>query len=138
MCIYSRRLFKEWEQHGKIVIALDYDNTIKAYGFFGNDKDISKTINYVKKAQQIGAYVVIFTSRDQIHYNSILLYCKRRGIHVDSINKNPIDLPFGNNGSKIYYNINLCDRSGLTQSLKILKKTMKKYENHKKNLKNGN
>jgi len=47
-------------------------------------------------------------------------YMADHGIKISSINKNPIDLPFGNHG-KIYYNHLLDDRAGLESALKILK-----------------
>jgi hypothetical protein len=121
---YIERLYNEWLEHHKIIIAVDYDDTIFPFKL-GNKKDIRKTIKLVKKAQEIGAYVVIFTASDPERHESIKEHCKSIDLHIDSINKNPIKLPYGKSG-KIYYNINLCDRSGLQQSLKILKKTIKK------------
>lgn len=121
---YINRLYNEWLEHKKIIIAVDYDDTIFPFKL-GNNKDIEKTIKLVKKAQEIGAYVVIFTASDPERHESIKEHCKSIDLHIDSINENPIELPYGKFG-KIYYNINLCDRSGLQQSLKILKKTIKK------------
>jgi hypothetical protein len=50
-------------------------------------------------------------------------------ITIASINENPIDLPFGNNG-KIYYNILLDDRAGLGQALDTLNKTIELIHIH--------
>jgi hypothetical protein len=47
-------------------------------------------------------------------------YAKSVGIRVDSINRNPIDIPYGNN-SKIYANIFLDDRAGLEEAKEILR-----------------
>lgn len=133
MCIYSKRLFKEWMAYGKIVLSIDFDDTIYPWGFLGNDTDRAKAIRLVKEASQVGAYIVIFTASDKNRYNEIIKYCKLLGISIDTINQNPIDLPYGNNGGKIFYNHNLCDRSGLKNSLKILEKAMNKYKKFKNN-----
>ena len=132
MCVYSRRLFKEWVSRGKIIIAVDYDDTIRSSSFLGNDKDMARTIKLVKKAKEIGAYIVIFTAAKRERYNEIIGYCRKLGIDIDTININPIPLEFGNDG-KIGYNIHLCDRSGLKESLKVLKRTMKAYKFYKIN-----
>jgi len=129
MCVYSQRLFKEWITR-PIIIAVDYDDTINTYGFVGNDRDIARTIKAVKKAKKLGAYITIFTAADPSRYNSIIKKCQTLDIDIDTINKNPIRLPYGNNG-KIGYNIHLCDRSGLKESLRILKKVMTKYKLYK-------
>lgn len=134
MCSYSRRLFKEWTMHGKIVLAVDFDDTLYPWGLLRNDKDRAKTIKLVKKAVQLGAYVVIFTASKKERHHEMVKYCAAIGINVDSINENPIELPYGNDGSKIFYNHNLCDRSGLKGSLKILKRAINKYKKYKQRL----
>jgi hydroxymethylpyrimidine pyrophosphatase-like HAD family hydrolase len=134
MCKYSNRLYKEWIAYGKIILSVDFDDTLYPWGLLQNDKDRAKTIKLVKKAKGIGAYIVIFTASDKERYNEIIKYCKALGIDIDTINQNPIDLPFGNNGGKIFYNHNLCDRSGLTESLRILKKAMKRYRKYKQKI----
>ena len=129
MCVYSRRLFKEWIK-GPIIIAVDFDNTIYPYGFLGNDLDIIRVIKAVKKAKKLGVYIVIFTSADPSRYNEIIKRCGMYNINIDAINKNIAELPYENNG-KIVYNIHLCDRSGLKESIKILNKARKRYKLYK-------
>lgn len=133
MCRYSRRLFKEWMTHNKIVLAVDFDDTLFPWGLLANDKDRSKAIKLVKKASQLGAYVVIFTASSKERYPEMHKYCHAIGVKIDSINENPIDLPYGHHG-KIFYNHNLCDRSGLKGSLKVLKKAIKQYKKYKQRL----
>lgn len=119
--IYAVRLLEEWEEHGKIIIGVDYDDTISPYTF-REPKDIERlnwVIQAVINAQKKGAYVVIFTASNPEKFEKILSYCSEKGIHVDSINKNPIPLPYGNHG-KIYANIFLDDRAGLVEATAIL------------------
>lgn len=121
---YVERLYREWQQHGKIIISVDYDDTIFPWGL-NNKEDMERTIKLVQLAHQTGAYIVIFTASDPSRHEEIQKHCESIRLPIDSINVNPIELPYGKNG-KIYYNINLCDRSGLTQALDILEEAMYK------------
>ncbi len=133
---YSKRLLYEWIQHKKLIISVDYDSTIFPYQTIDNPEDIARTIKLVKMAKELGAYVVIFTASDVSRYEEIQLYCEEIELPIDSINVNPIKLPYGNNG-KIYYNINLCDRSGLVNALDILEETINEYIKYLNKKENG-
>jgi len=121
--IYVQRLYKEWKQHGKIIVGVDYDSTLFPYHTIENQSDIERTISMVKTAYETGAYVVIFTASDPERHDEIRDYCKKIGVHIDSINVNPIDLPYGKTG-KIYANIFLDDRAGINEALDILETAM--------------
>lgn len=118
---YAERLEREWEQHGKIIIACDYDDTISPWKMPGFDPQ--RIMEVLKNAKQTGAYIVIFTSCNEERYQEISEYCKKNGLDIDSINRTPIDLPYGNK-TKIYANIFLDDRAGLNESLYILEYAM--------------
>ena len=120
---YIERLVKEWREHGKIILAVDYDSTLFPYSTIDNKEDIDRTIRLVRLARETGAYITIFTASNPERYEEIHRYCDSIGIEFDAINKNPINLPYGNQG-KIFYNINLCDRSGLRESLDTLEQAM--------------
>ena len=125
---YTQRLLEEWKQHGKIIISVDYDDTLFPWKM-GNEEDIQRTIKLVQEAYNTGAYIVVFTASDPDRYSEIQNHCEKIKLPISSINKNPIDLPYGKHG-KIYYNINLCDRSGLTQALDILEESMYQYRSY--------
>jgi thiol-disulfide isomerase/thioredoxin len=114
---YLERLEQEWEQHGKIIIACDFDDTISPWKM--HNSDFKRVFDILKVAQSTGAYVVIFTACKADRYDDIKKYCADNGLMIDGINKTPIDLPYGNN-SKIYANIFIDDRAGLNESLAIL------------------
>jgi len=118
---YLERLVNEWNQHGKIIIAVDYDDTISPWKMRGFDP--KRTIEVLQVAKNTGAYLVIFTSCSEDRYPEITEYCKSQGLEVDAINKTPIDLPYGN-GIKIYANIFIDDRAGLNEALNILELAM--------------
>ena len=127
---YLNRLIAEWEQHGKIIIACDFDDTIRHWGLDGFNSD--RVIEILKIAKQTGAYIVIFTASNPERYPEIEQYCKGIGLEIDTINKNPISLPYGNTG-KVYANIFIDDRAGLNEALNILEMAMYTIRGKNKN-----
>jgi len=114
---YMERLKREWDKHKKIIIGCDFDDTIRHWNL--ENFDAAKTIEVLKAAKAIGAYIVIFTATHSERYLEITKYCQSIGLDIDCINENPIDLPYGNS-RKIYANIFIDDRAGLNESLNIL------------------
>ncbi len=130
---YAARLLSEWKQHGKIIISLDYDDTICYWGF-NNKEDVERCIKLVKECYLTGAHIVIFTASNIERYPEIQEQCEKLQIPISAINKNPIDLPYGKNG-KIYYNINLCDRSGFVEAMCILEEALYQFRVYQQTLK---
>jgi hypothetical protein len=124
---YLKRLLDEWNQYGKIVIAVDYDDTISPWRFKDSEdiKKFDRIIKLLKDCRYTGAFISIFTSCNQDRYDEIKSYCYSKGLHIDSINETPISLPYGNNG-KIWANIFLDDRAGLDESISILESALYK------------
>ncbi len=118
---YLERLEEEWKQHGKIIIACDYDDTISPWKLRGYDP--KRTIEVLKQAKVTGAYIVIFTACNPLRYEEIKNHCASIGLEIDSINETPIDLPYGKD-KKIYANIFIDDRAGFNESLNILEFAM--------------
>lgn len=120
---YIDRLTNEWEQHNKIILSIDFDSTISPWKSIDNQDDIERCIKLILNVQGY-TYNTIHTACNPDRYDEIKDYCKKKGIRVDSININPIQLPYGKNeenaNSKIFYNHQLCDRSGLLESMDIL------------------
>lgn len=131
---YALRLAKEWKQHSKIVLALDFDSTISYWNTIENQLDIQKTIDLVKEAQKLGVYTVIFTACHPDRYPEIIKHCTNIGLKIDSINENPFNLPYGNHG-KIYYNHLLDDRAGLEHALDILEFALYSYKGYLEEIK---
>lgn len=119
--IYAERLIQEWLDHGKIVLAGDWDDTINPWKFKGYEANTSliRTHNVIKLAQSVGCYFSVWTACDAKRFDEIKERCENYGIRVDSINENPIPLPYGNH-RKMYYNHLLDDRAGLEQAVDIL------------------
>lgn len=117
---YQERLLKEWKQHGKIIIATDFDSTISPWETLDNKEDMEEVIKTLKLCKEVGCYLVVFTACNSDRFTEISNYCKNIGLNIDSINRNPIDLPYGNN-TKIYANVFIDDRSlSLMESVDML------------------
>lgn len=121
---YIDRLVNEWKTHGKIIIGVDFDNTLSPYHTFDNKEDVERTIKILKDCQNVGCYTVIHTNCDWDRHREIVEYCQKIGIKVDSINQNPIDLPYGKEGTKPFCNHFLDDRSALPAALDVLEEAM--------------
>jgi hypothetical protein len=119
---YIDRLYNEWTTHGKIIIGVDFDDTIFPWRA-ATQEDCDRVITLLKRAKHTGVYITIHTACSRERYEEIQNYCKEKGLTIDSINENPIELPYGND-KKIYANIFLDDRAGLNESLEILETTM--------------
>lgn len=131
----KERLVKEWLEYGSIVLAVDFDDTIFHWRH-RTEKECKETLDLVKWCKVIGAYIMVHTCSDNDRHEEITEYCKSNGLHIDSINKNPIDMPYGTEG-KPYYNWQLCDRSGLSYAQEVLEEAVKEVitiKNSKNNL----
>lgn len=128
---YVERLFNEWKKHGKIIIAVDYDDSLSPWKLTENKEDLLPVWELIKQAKFTGAYIVIFTACDTSRYPEIQKYCDEMGVSLDTINENPIDLPYGKY-KKIYANIFLDDRAGLNEAMSILEEAMYRYRGYLK------
>ncbi len=128
---YEQRLLDEWIKYDKIIIALDFDDTIFPFNTkVSTQEECNIVIDIIKKAQTLGTIITINTASVPERFDFIRQYCKERGLEIASLNINSTSLPYGNNG-KIYANIYLDDRGGLGQSLEMLQNVMSKYQEYK-------
>jgi hypothetical protein len=126
---YINRLTEEWLQHGKIIVAIDFDDTISPWKL-NSQEECNKVIEVLKDVCAVGAYIVIFTACSSDRYQHIAEYCTSKGFSIDRINQNPIVLPYGNQ-TKVYANIFLDDRGGLDEALNILQESMYRVRSSK-------
>jgi hypothetical protein len=118
------RLVKEWKKHNDLIIACDFDDTICPWALEG---DYDARIAILKRAQELGTTLIIWTATTPGRYDFIREYCKSKGLNIYGINKNKEGLPYGNNG-KIYANIFLDDRAGMTQAFQMLEQAIEQRE----------
>jgi hypothetical protein len=123
------RLMREYHAHGKLIVAVDFDDTV--FDFHKSGHSYPEIINLLERCQKLGFYIVLFTGSDPSEWDKQCGYLLRHGIHAHAVNQNPIPLPFGNHG-KMYYNILLDDRAGLGQAYRTLVQVLKEIEEENK------
>lgn len=123
------RLLKEYNKHNRLIVAVDFDDTVYNY-HSGENATHERVLNVLRKCNSLSFYVVIWTASDPSRFDMIRNYMSQKGIKIATINENPIDLPFGLH-KKIYYNILLDDRAGLGQSLDTLEAVIMMLEKNK-------
>jgi hydroxymethylpyrimidine pyrophosphatase-like HAD family hydrolase len=114
----SNRLIEEYQKHGTLVVAFDFDDTV--YDFHQKGRIYSDVIILLQKLKAINCYLICWTGQEDLVFVSD--YLKENGIPFDAINENP---PFHKLTSrKIYANAYLDDRAGLRQVYGELKQLM--------------
>lgn len=121
-----QRLLKEYQKHPKLIVAVDFDDTV--YDFHNKGNSHEEVWDVLRRCDKLGFYIVCFTASLPVRFSSIEKHFESKGVKLSSINKNPIPLPFGNHG-KIYYNILLDDRAGLGSALETLQTALFLIEN---------
>jgi hydroxymethylpyrimidine pyrophosphatase-like HAD family hydrolase len=119
------RLYDEYQKHKKLIIACDFDDTI--FDFHGRGSSHEEVIQLLKECNALGFYVVLFSASKPERYPMMMEFTKNLGVEVACINKNVVELKYGNNG-KIYYNILLDDRAGLFQAVTTLRAVIEKIK----------
>lgn len=103
----ANRLIADYDIHGSIVVAYDFDNTVYDYHSKGNS--YHDVIAALRKAKDINCYMICFTAAENNEF--VKSYLADNNIPCDALNENP---PFFKSEQrKIYFNILLDDRAGL-------------------------
>lgn len=101
------RLIAEYREHGSLVVAYDFDNTV--YDYHNRGHDYSEVVELIRECRQLGLLLIVFTAESDVH--KVSHWLTDRDIPFDLINENP---PFFKSESrKIYWNVLLDDRAGL-------------------------
>lgn len=114
----SNRLKKEWTEHGRLIVAYDFDNTV--FDFHGEGHCYDEVVELLRECKEIGAFLIVFTAAGSERYPFIEQYLKEKDIPYDAINENMPGLPFSSGNSKVYYNVLLDDRAGLSSAMMSL------------------
>ena len=88
------------------IIAVDFDGTLVEDRFPEIGRPIEKTWKLLRKAQEGGAKIILWTSRDNDRLKAAVEFCTERGIHFDAINDNldECKVLFNNDTRKVYAN----------------------------------
>jgi hypothetical protein len=124
------RLVTEWNQYKeKFVIAYDFDDTV--FDYHNKGRVYSDVIELLRKCKEFGAHLVVFTANPDEKLPTIRDYLLDNSIPFDAINVTPDFIPIAVGTKKIYYNVFLDDRAGLSSSYYCLLEaleTMKENE----------
>ncbi|WP_298751977.1 hypothetical protein [uncultured Arcobacter sp.] len=104
MCV--ERLLQDYQSHGNLVVAFDFDNTVYDYHHKGYKFD--KLFEILRRCEQVDMTLVCYTANPDEKFISNYIRAII-GLKKFKINESPVDT----GGKKIYYNILLDDRAGL-------------------------
>lgn len=110
------RLMNEYHRHNKLIVAYDFDNTV--YDFHKKGYTFERVVKLLRRAHELGCYLIVYSCSDSSRYDFIRSYLDENEIPFDTINENCPDTNFS--GGKLYYNILLDDRAGLSSAYNIL------------------
>lgn len=108
------RLLLEYKKYGKLIIAVDFDDTLHDYHREGNSYELVTAL--VKELYANDFYIIIWTANPDLDYVSTYLH--QHDIPYHKINEvAPVSEKWlnGSNPRKIYANAFLDDRAGLIQ-----------------------
>lgn len=112
-----QRLKAEFEKHHRLIIAVDFDDTI--FNAHGNPGWTYSGVVEILLRWQDNATIICWTSSLPERYDFIRSVFTAHGIRLDDINANAPGI--APRGPKIYANIYLDDRScGLSRGLHVL------------------
>ncbi|MCC6721544.1 MAG: hypothetical protein IT243_05030 [Bacteroidia bacterium] len=106
------RLFEEWQKYNSLIVAYDFDNTV--FDYYHKGHTFGDVIELLRECHKLGFYLTVFTSCSEDRYPEIIKYLEDNDIPFNSINDSPEYIPF--KGRKIYYNVFLDDRAGLSSA----------------------
>lgn len=88
------------------IIAVDFDGTLVEDKFPEIGEPRKWVWADVERAQNKGAKIILWTSRDNERLKDAVEFCVERGLHFDAINDNldECKVLFGNNTRKVYAN----------------------------------
>lgn len=109
------RLYNEYLEHSKLIVAFDFDNTIYDYHHTGGNYDC--IVELLKRCGELGFELVLLTTEeDPIKLSNKFQYARKVIGYPILVNTSSIF----SNASKPYYNILLDDRAGLEESFEVL------------------
>lgn len=113
------------------IIGIDFDGTLAVTkGTYPEiQKPIPEIIDYIKREQEKGAYLVLITMREGEVLDQAVEWCKEQGIEFDAVNDNLPHMKdfFKNNPRKIFCNEYLDDMN--LGGIEFILQTIKKERN---------
>ena len=119
------RLWMEYNKYGSLIVAVDLDCTL--YDFHKDGSTYEMVRQLVRDLKKIDCFIIIWTANEDIKFVNTFLFENK--IPFDTINENAPFVKFSSR--KIYYNVLIDDRSGISQVYKDLTKLVKNVRKNK-------
>lgn len=75
-----KRLLEEWEEHGKLIVAYDFDATVN--GTYQTDCDCDQMIELIRACKEMGCTLIVFTARPDGEHEIVKSYLREHDIHL--------------------------------------------------------
>lgn len=111
------RLISQYKKQNKLVIAYDFDDTVRPM-YCANCDQVQSLLKKIKDV--INAYFIVFTSNKNL--GDVRKYLDELEIPYDAINENAPFVPFKE--GKIFYNVLLDDKAGLGETVNTLEQLL--------------
>lgn len=89
-------------------IAIDFDGTIVDHAYPHIGRPVPEAIDYMKKFQDLGARLILYTMRDGKFLEDAVNYCKENGVEFYAHNTNPTQKRW-TSSQKVYAHIYIDD-----------------------------
>lgn len=119
---FYNRLESEYKKYGKLIIAVDYDDTI--YDYHNSGRNYDCVIDLLRRWKD-HAEIIIFTSSAETRFDEMRKYLDEHSIPYNAINEE-LSASFG--GRKVYANVHIDDRGGIETPYKALSMLADKIE----------
>ena len=113
-----QKLIKAYNQHGSIIVALDFDDTIFPYTENHDIKERCEAL--IELIQSIRKHIVLclFSCDNEHTMRYKVKIMELSGINPDFVNDSPVKIH--GETKKPYYNILLDDKAGLSEATQLL------------------
>lgn len=111
------RLLEQYKEHGNLVIAFDYDDTV--YPTTLPQVAVERNHLLLRWAKRQGHTLILFTCREELT-EDMVDFLEDNGITPDYFNGSPISLESGGPSAKPYFNILLDDKAGMLEAYDTL------------------
>lgn len=98
-------------------ILIDFDGTLFKHKYPEIGEEVPFAFEYLKKFQELGCNLILWTMRGEKELKEAILACKERGIEFYSINKHPEQYKW-TNSEKIDASICIDDRNAYSPLIK--------------------
>lgn len=122
-----KRLLEEYGQYRTLIIAYEFDNTV--YDWSKKEFTFERTIAAIRNAYSLGFHLIVYTRSSESRMAEISEYLNSQRIPFHTINESHESSPY--DGPKLFYNLLLDSRAGLSAALNILETVIAQIRSEK-------